>query len=185
MVKIAKYVAKLPDMLGAERVNEIAEAFNSSHGQFGEQVRRLLNLITVYRYDWQSGRAGYARYSDFTIGLNGELFVEGRESAKEATLTHEIAHHIAKDVYGEKGHGSWWKYTMTLLEARAKRCHNYTFIKRAKRAKKYAYVCKDCGYTYRTAKPLKNEAFRFHGACTSMPNRGRLVRTYNEMKRAA
>lgn len=123
--------------------------------------------VPVFMFPNTSGFAGKATHD--WISLN-EALLDHPEDMK-ATLLHEFAHVLADRVHypnrdGSCRHDVRWRTIARMIGDDAERCHEYDYIQRKKRAKKYEYECSLCGTVVATARRLKHDgATHFHQAC--------------------
>lgn len=69
--------------------------------------------------------SGHAPHEVEKIDLSCYLMERNPDNFRLDTIPHELAHFIAYRVYGDKGHGQGWKYTMQELGIpNAQRCHS-------------------------------------------------------------
>ena len=61
------------------------------------------------------------------IRYNIEILKENDQAFIQETVPHEVAHLVARQVYGNriKPHGIEWRSIMQVFGAKAKRCHNF------------------------------------------------------------
>ena len=105
--------------------------------------------IPTLEYRQMGQTAGKAWYLAWKIELNPDFLKNGHlEDVINQTLPHELAHLIARKVYGVlgRGHSRSWKSVMVRLGLRPNRCHNYSLegVKTRKKAKCPA-KCPTCG----------------------------------------
>jgi len=88
--------------------------------------------------------AGQASFSCWLVKYNFELYMQNKVDFINRTVPHEIAHLIARTVYGMwiKSHGVEWQSVMRKFGIEPKRCHSYdlTGIKKG-RSRPYVYTC--------------------------------------------
>jgi len=122
------------EMLAQALVNNLAE-------------KHLLKPITVVVTGKLTRKFGLAVYRQREIHLNPHLL---GTSELDDTVRHEFAHFLAKDRYGEGGHGKKWQYCARLVGARPT---TYVDVSLAaaqeviKASSKYQYGC-ELGCTY-------------------------------------
>jgi SprT protein len=93
-------------------------------------------------YEIKGNVAGKAGLRSNRLMFNAVLLNENIEHFIAQTVTHEVAHLIAFNVYCDKGHGSWWKHVMRALGVTADRCHRYDVTNsRTRTITKYEYFC--------------------------------------------
>lgn len=76
-----------------------------------------------FRYKGKS--VGTAFYAANSVTLNVGQAVQS-DAIERLTVPHEIAHLVAAHVYGEKGHGRYWRMVCIALGGDGKRCYNAT-----------------------------------------------------------
>ncbi|WP_275097116.1 SprT-like domain-containing protein [Sedimenticola hydrogenitrophicus] len=103
----------------------------------------------VVKFDLTGKAAGMALFphrATPVIRYNALLLVENRADFLKRTVPHEVAHIVARRLFGHriKPHGAEWRRVMRLFGAEASRCHNYD-VSRAirRRLQRFAYRC-DC-----------------------------------------
>lgn len=102
------------------------------------------------RFDLRGRTAGmvvfYRGGVPATIRYNDQLLQEHKQAFIQQTVPHEVAHLIARNLFGTriKPHGPEWRAIMALLGAEPSRCHNFsTEHIRARSMKRFLYRC-DC-----------------------------------------
>jgi SprT protein len=92
-------------------------------------------------------KAGTANLRFNIITLNPDYFSNGHmEDMINRTLPHEIAHLVAYQLFGDRGHGRGWKMVMRQFGLEPSRCHSYSLkgIKtRSRRTHEYSCKCSD------------------------------------------
>lgn len=69
--------------------------------------------------------AGYAFYLPVNIvRFSAELMHEHTQNFIDDTIPHEVAHIVANNVFGAKGHGAAWKRVMLALGVNPTRLHS-------------------------------------------------------------
>ncbi len=104
--------------------------------------RRKFKAPTIV-YALKGSIAGTATYSNWTVNLNAFFLLNEFEEMIRTTIPHEIAHLIARAVYGNiRSHGWEWKSVMRSFGLNAKRCHNYESRDiRTKKTRRFHYTC--------------------------------------------
>ena len=102
----------------------------------------------VLRFDLKGGAAGMVVFSRTgpLIRYNRQMLEENGESFLEQTVPHEVAHLVARTLYGIgiRPHGPEWKSIMAFFDAPAHRCHHFnTSSSRHRRMRYFHYRC-DC-----------------------------------------
>lgn len=103
----------------------------------------------IVRFDLTGKAAGMAIFparSTPVIRFNALLLTENRDDFLKRTVPHEVAHIVARRLFGKKirPHGPEWRQVMQLFGAEASRCHNYDVSRSSRRTlKRYPYHC-DC-----------------------------------------
>jgi SprT protein len=98
-----------------------------------------------FTFDLKGRTAGRAWYATNTIQINLQLARDNFNDFMEQTIPHEVAHIIARKVYGTliKPHGRQWKSVMLFFGCNPARCHDYD-TQAARKTKRYFYNC-ECG----------------------------------------
>lgn len=94
-----------------------------------------------------AGKVTFQKNSAPVISYNMALLLENKERFLSQTLPHEVAHIVARTLFGTdiKPHGPEWQGVMNLFGVEANRCHDYdTSRSRVRRLQRYSYRC-DCG----------------------------------------
>lgn len=103
----------------------------------------------IVRFDLTGKAAGMAIFpprATPVIRYNALLLAENRDDFLRRTVPHEVAHIIARRLFGKKikPHGPEWRQVMQLFGAEAARCHNYDVSRSSQRkVKRFSYRC-DC-----------------------------------------
>lgn len=99
-------------------------------------------------YDLKGHTAGQAFYNTNTIRLNLDILTDPRyqEDMLDDTIPHEIAHLVARNLYGAriKPHGVEWRMVMRRIGLTPTRCHNYDTVparRRRRQPRNHAYDC--------------------------------------------
>jgi predicted SprT family Zn-dependent metalloprotease len=79
--------------------------------------------------------AGRAFLQDNYVDLSCYLLQNNPEYFRIDTIPHELCHHIAFRIYGDRGHGKGWKYVMKSMGLSGDRCHTRQTKYQAERAK--------------------------------------------------
>lgn len=114
----------------------------------GAHFKRDTGKVTV-KFDLTGKAAGMAIFplrSAPIIRYNALLLTENRDDFLKRTVPHEVAHIVARRLFGKKirPHGPEWRQVMQLFGAEASRCHNYDVSRSSRRTlKRYPYRC-DC-----------------------------------------
>ncbi len=137
----------------------------------GCDIRFDLRGKTAGMVGFPPGRKPYIRY-------NPELLLHNREQFLSQTLPHEVAHLVARRIFGTniRPHGHEWKQVMEFFGADPVRCHNYelrdsptrkirrftyscgcrqhqlTTIRHNRVLKGQTYLCRQCGESLRPIK---------------------------------
>lgn len=95
--------------------------------------------------------AGRAYYHDWTVRLNRKLLERHPDHMINVTVPHEIAHLVARKVYGPriKAHGKEWQSVMRDFGLKPDVCHSMdtSDLRRTKRGSEW-YECAGCGRKY-------------------------------------
>lgn len=97
---------------------------------FGDSIGVMPAVKMNARLTSTAGRAfiedGYSDFSCYLMEKNAEHF------AKD-TIPHELSHHIAYRLYGDKGHGKAWKMVALKLYGQNNTYHTMETLNQAKR----------------------------------------------------
>jgi SprT protein len=99
------------------------------------------------RFDLRGLAAGQVRFlprGTAIIRYNPQLLAENGNAFLARTVPHEVAHLIARRVFGSRirPHGQEWQAVMELFKADASRCHSYdTSRARTRRLTQFPYHC--------------------------------------------
>jgi SprT protein len=126
--------------------SEIAAKFKSSYDLLAIRYPMLVSKLpfshirlTFKRIGKTAGRA-YLRFN--RIELNPDYFQTERENMINDTLPHELCHLVAYTLFGDSGHGVYWKQCMNVVGLTANRCHNYnTSVATLRHHRKFIYTC--------------------------------------------
>lgn len=94
-----------------------------------------------------AGKVTFQENSAPVIRYNMKLLLENEERFLSQTLPHEVAHVVARSLFGTgiRPHGPEWQGVMHLFGVEASRCHDYdTSRSRVRRLQRYNYKC-GCG----------------------------------------
>ena len=154
------------------------------------KTAELLNIPVWYNGKTRrGGQFTYRRFRDsfgvvcikpIKIELHPALYDEAhpeRRVEARAILLHEIAHYIANDALGAKGHDAKWKRVMRMLGETPNRCHDLEYVTSTR--KQVTYECQTCGFEFKAGRKLKNDGRgRMHTGChRRAPHFGQIVRT--------
>lgn len=101
----------------------------------------------IVRFNLTGKAAGMALFphrATPVIRYNALLLSENRDDFLKRTVPHEVAHIVARRLFGKKikPHGPEWRQVMQLFGAEASRCHNYDVSRSSRRTlKRYPYRC--------------------------------------------
>lgn len=113
--------------------------------------KRQLSMPSV-RFDLKGKAAGGAYPDHNVIRFNAVLLAENTQHFLMQTVPHEVAHLVARAVYGRgiRPHGKEWQSVMTqVFGCPPDRCHQYNCRNSVTRTVTYyAYTCQ-CGQDYR------------------------------------
>jgi len=93
-----------------------------------------------------AGMAMFPHRSSPIIRYNALLLSENREDFLNRTVPHEVAHVVARTLFGRRirPHGPEWQQVMALFGADPSRCHDYDVTRASRRRlKRFDYRC-DC-----------------------------------------
>ncbi len=122
-----------------------------------QRTQDLLQLAEIHfgsaiplaeiRFDLRGKAAGmvvFPPYKKPYIRYNAMLLQENQEDFLTQTLPHEVAHLVARTLYGNsiRPHGDEWKSVMEFFAVDAVRCHSYdTHGHLARRLRRFTYAC--------------------------------------------
>jgi SprT protein len=118
-----------------------------------ELIRRAqrhyrINIPSVeIRFDLRGTAAGMVLFPQSrapVIRYNPILLQHNRQDFLSQTLPHEVAHLIARTLYGKaiRPHGNEWKSVMQFFGANGLRCHNYTTENiPVRKLRRFPYTC--------------------------------------------
>lgn len=123
----------MPDQIHArvEACYQQAEAFFK---------RRFLRPAISFKLRGQ--KAGVAHLDENLLRFNPHLYQENREDFLRQTVAHEVAHLIARELFGRRiqPHGEEWRSIMRgVFELSPQRCHSYAVSRRS--VTRYLYNC--------------------------------------------
>jgi SprT protein len=100
-------------------------------------------------YNLRGTTAGQAFRLQNKIRLNTYALEHEYDGMMNRTIPHEVCHLYAYKHFGNriKPHGREWKLCMRTLGLSEKRCHSYQ-LPSARKHKKYAFHCSNCGYEF-------------------------------------
>jgi SprT protein len=142
-------------------LNWPSPALTDSHYQTKawEQTHRLLRQAAKHygislplpevRFDLRGKAAGQIRFLSrchALIRYNPTLLQDNGDAFIARTVPHEVAHLVARKVYGEqiKPHGIEWREIMAYFGADSSRCHSFTVREnKIRRMRYFPYRC-DC-----------------------------------------
>lgn len=125
--------------------------------KLGDPYNITIKAPTV-TYDLKGTTAGMAVFDRLTktgnIRINNALlYTDHYEDMIQDTVPHEVAHIVARQVYGNiKPHGKEWQYVMALLGLSATRCHDYD-VTHSRTHIKFTYTCR-CGPIHKVGSAL-------------------------------
>lgn len=118
------------------------QLLNSAGDHYGKNPGKV-----EIKFDLTGKAAGMALFphrATSIIRFNALLLIENREDFLKRTVPHEVAHVIARNIFGKKikPHGVEWKQVMKLFGAEASRCHSYDVSRSTRRTlKRFSYHC--------------------------------------------
>ncbi|WP_137818383.1 SprT family zinc-dependent metalloprotease [Pseudomonas sp. 2FG] len=123
----------MPEQLNArvEACYQQAEAFFN---------RRFTRPVVSLKLRGQ--KAGVAHLDENLLRFNPQLYRENSEDFLKQTVAHEVAHMIAREMFGSRiqPHGEEWQLIMRgVYELPPNRCHTYAIKRRT--ATRYLYNC--------------------------------------------
>lgn len=164
------------DSLIQQAEQQTLALLNQAENQFG--IRLPLSGVHFDLRGKTAGMAVFPPRGKPYIRYNPELLLHNRDNFISQTLPHEVAHLVARSLFGAKirPHGHEWKLVMEFFGADPSRCHNYELadipmrkirrftyscgcrqhqlstIRHNRILKGQTYLCKRCGESLR---PLK------------------------------
>ncbi len=122
--------------------------------QLIEQATRHFDLPLSQpqvRFDLRGKAAGMALFhprGDTVIRYNTQMLRENGQAFIEQTVPHEVAHLVARAVFGStvRPHGAEWRSIMTLFGAEPQRCHTFDVPRKNRRKMRhfsYRCTCRD------------------------------------------
>jgi len=99
------------------------------------------------QFNLQGQSAGQVRFQKKhppLIRFNPELLSENQDAFLAQTVPHEVAHIVARTLFGARiqPHGQEWKNVMLQLGAKIQRCHNFdTRNTKARQLRLFDYQC--------------------------------------------
>lgn len=110
--------------------NIVAEDFwVAAKNVFGVDIGQLPIIIMNPRLTAVAGRA----WLDLNkVDLSCYLMDKYPDNFRLDTIPHELCHHIANRLYGDRGHGNGWKYTMVKMGVEPIRLHSMETLYQAK-----------------------------------------------------
>lgn len=151
-------------------INPLPEGVDPELNRVAHQL--LAELILCFplkqtpRLEWRSYRvtAGMAYYRQGVIGLSYRVLAD--EASVRSTLTHEFAHMLAVDRYGNRaaGHGSAWREAMRDLGQEPTVHHRYE-VERNQKHQRVTYSCLRCGKQLVRSRRLPRKRRYVHANC--------------------
>lgn len=129
---------------------QVPAALKAQAGQclvrYLNQARTLYNrpfATPTIGFDLSGTTAGKAYWTKNHVQLNAVLYVENVQDFLVNTIPHELAHLIARQVYGRaiKPHGKEWQSVMRSLGVEPSRTHDYD-VTNARTVTTHPYLCK-------------------------------------------
>ena len=123
----------------------------------GERVRHFINEanrlygknMEMPGWSWkQSGRiAGQASLLSWKLTFNPDYFTHYHDRMLSQTVPHEVAHLVAYKIFGDRGHGRFWKMVMRHFGCDPDRCHDMSLegVKCRKSKRTHTATCPTCG----------------------------------------
>lgn len=133
-------------------LNEVEQLAKDLMNQTYHIGNKSINIVEAgYKFKWDNAkrRFGRANYGKKFVGLSRpicQLNIDDDDSIKD-TILHEIAHVLAYELYGHRGHGTTWKRCCVEIGAKPERCFNMSEVETPK--PKYKAECSGCGKVYR------------------------------------
>jgi SprT protein len=121
-VKADTVTSKMIEDLKIETLRRIEEVYQKFETHYQRNfVRPIIN------FDLKGNRSGVAYFYSNLIRLNANLLLDYKKEFIQRTPGHEVAHLVARFVYGEaiKSHGAEWQFAMRVIEQKPERCHSF------------------------------------------------------------
>ena len=99
------------------------------------------------RFDLRGKSAGMVRFQDGkkpVVRYNLQLLSENHESFMSQTVPHEVAHVVARELFGAniRPHGAEWRKVMAFFGSEATRCHEFDTTRSVSRQlHRFSYRC--------------------------------------------
>ena len=96
-------------------------------------------------------KAGVAHLDENLLRFNPKLYAENRDHFLKQTVAHEVAHMIAREMFGPhiQPHGEEWQLIMQgVYELPADRCHTYEIQRRSVTRYVYSCACPDRDFPF-------------------------------------
>jgi SprT protein len=99
------------------------------------------------RFDLRGKSAGMVRFQEGNkpvVRYNMQLLSENHESFISQTVPHEVAHVVARSVFGAgiRPHGAEWRTVMAFFGSEATRCHEFDVSRSvSRRLRRFSYRC--------------------------------------------
>jgi len=162
-------LAGLESLAGEEKALDIWEVleekwrFTVNH--------KVTSRVGQCRYPNPYGRG--RRYRPFgEVEIHGLLMAEGRETTRDDTLLHEVAHAVNAMIFDVNDrHGPNWKRIMRAFGLRPERCNTDVEVSALLRAKKCTkakllYACQNCEHEFPAMRRKKYPAENYrHRSC--------------------
>lgn len=128
------------EALQQQCIDKLAECYEKATQIFPNNM--FMSLPTI-DFEARGQKAGCAYLFKNHISINPVFLVEQADNNFiEDTIPHELAHLIAFNMYGHKGHGKPWKSVMIKLGYEPERCHSYdTTNAKVRHTKKARFTC--------------------------------------------
>ena len=98
--------------------------------------------LPIIEHTIKGKKAGVAYLQEWKVNYNLEILIANEEDFLKQTVGHEIAHLVAFQLFGSRGHDKAWKYVMRQLGLEPNRCHSYDLsVITVKKHKKVIYKC--------------------------------------------
>jgi len=108
--------------------------------------RHVMPTIDI-RFDLRGKSAGMVRFQDGkrpVVRYNMQLFSENHETFIARTVPHEVAHIVARTLFGAgiRPHGEEWRAVMAFFGSEATRCHEFDISRSvSRRLHRFSYRC--------------------------------------------
>jgi SprT protein len=165
VVKADTVTSKMIEDLKIETLRRIEEVYQKFETHYQRNfVRPVIN------FDLKGNRSGAAYFYSNLIRLNANLLLDYKKEFIQRTPGHEVAHLVARFVYGAaiKSHGPEWQFAMRVIEQKPERCHSFVV------KTKNIYHC-NCEQIHYVSTRMHNQSLRGHITMTCRVCKNKLI----------